>query len=83
MSNVNENYSLKQYMQEIINEKIKIFDNLIRWGEQDKEQFAQLLSELEKPFDKSKETTKDKGDRLEKLVEFIIKIIKSQTQFEK
>lgn len=33
MSNVNENYSLKQYMQEIINEKIKIFDNLIRWGE--------------------------------------------------
>lgn len=73
MSNVNENYSLKQYMQEIINEKIKIFDDLIRWGEQDKEQFAQLLSELEKPFDKSKETTKDKGDRLEKLVEFIIK----------
>ena len=68
MSNVNENYSLKQYMQEIINEKIKIFDDLIRWGEQDKEQFAQLLSELEKPFDKSKETTKDKGDRLEKLV---------------
>lgn len=73
MSNVNENYNLKQYLQEIVNEKVKIFDSLTSWGEQDKEQFAQLLSELEKPFDKSKETTKDKGDRLERLVEFIIK----------
>lgn len=72
MSNVNENYDLKQYLQEIVNDKVKIFDELIRWGEQDKEQFAQLLAELEKHFDKEKETPKDKGDRLEKLVEFII-----------
>lgn len=72
MNNLNENYSLKQYMQEIVNDKLKIFEELIRWGDQEKQEFAKLLANLEKPFDKNVETTKDKGDRLEKLVEFIV-----------
>lgn len=72
MSNINENYNFKQYMREIVNDKLKIFEELTRWGEQEKTQFAELLADLEKPFDKDNETTKAKGDKLEKLVEFII-----------
>lgn len=72
MNELNENYSFKKYMQEIVNDKMKMFEELIRWGEQEKKQFAQLLADLEKPFDKENETTKEKGDKLEKLVEFII-----------
>lgn len=73
MSSINENYSFKKYFQEIVQDQVKTFDELIRWGDEEKEEFAKLLSELEKPFDKETETTKQKGDRLENLVEFIIK----------
>lgn len=73
MDELNENYNLKKYLQEIVSDKLKVFEEITRWGEQEKEQFAQLLADLERPFDKDNETTKEKGDKLEKLVEFIIR----------
>lgn len=73
MSDLQENYTLKQYLQEIIANDVEIFNTLIKWGEGDIQEFKQLLEILESPYDKSVETTKQKGDRLENLVEFIIR----------
>lgn len=73
MSTKEENYLFKKYAKEIIKDQVKTFERLIHWGEEEKTRFAFLLSELKKPFDKENETTKEKGDRLENLVEFIIK----------
>ena len=72
MNDLNENYNLKEYLQEIVRDQVKIFNALIRWGDKDKEQFAQLLKELEETSAQKKEPMKEKGDKLEKLVEFII-----------
>lgn len=68
-----ENYSIKQYLHEIIQKPLDIFHELTSWSEEDKQKFTELVIELEKPFNKSLETTKDKGDRLENLVSFLIK----------
>lgn len=67
-----ENYNIKQYLQEIIQKPLDIFHELTSWSEEDKQDFSVLLKNLKKPFDKATETTKDKGDRLENLVSFLI-----------
>lgn len=67
------NYSLKEYMEEIVQNDLDKFDIFTRWADSDKEEFKVLLENLKNPYDKSMETTKSKGDRLEQLVEFIIK----------
>ncbi len=67
------NYNLKEYMEEIIQNDLDKFNTFTRWGDSEKEEFKVLLGNLKKPYDKSIETTKSKGDRLECLVEFIIK----------
>lgn len=68
----NENYNIKQYLQEIIQKPLDVFHELTTWSEGDKQIFSALLKNLKRPFDKSTETTKDKGDRLENLVSFLI-----------
>lgn len=68
-----ENYSIKQYLHEIVQKPLDIFHELTSWSEEDKQKFTELVMGLEKPFNKSIETTKDKGDRLENLVSFLIK----------
>lgn len=67
-----ENYNIKQYLQEIIQRPLAIFHELTSWSEEDKQNFSILLEDLKRPFDKTIETTKDKGDRLENLVSFLI-----------
>ena len=64
----NENFSLKQYLQEIIQDKIKIFNSLVQWSDEDRNKFKILVDELETPS----ATFKESGDKLERVVEFII-----------
>ena len=68
-----ENYNIKQYLQEIVQNSVDIFHELTSWSDADRQEYSLLLTELKKPFDKEIETTKAKGDRLENLVSFIIK----------
>ena len=68
-----DNYNIKEYLQEIIQDSLDIFHILTSWSDKDKQEYSILLDELKKPFDKNIETTKSKGDRLENLVSFIIK----------
>lgn len=63
-----DNYNIKQYLQEIVQDSLNIFQELISWSDRDKQEYSLLLEELKKPFDKNVETTKSKGDRLEDLV---------------
>ena len=74
MSNNQETHGLdlRTYLDQIVQEPIDKFKGFITWTNKDKAEFRILLDELKKPFDRDKETTKEKGDRLEKLVEFII-----------
>lgn len=69
----NENYNIKQYLQEIVKEPLNIFKELTSWSEEDRKEFSGLLEKLKSPFDKKVETTKEKGDRLEQLVSFLIR----------
>ncbi len=64
---------LRSYLDQFVQEPLDKFKGFITWTEKDKNEFKILLDELKKPFDKSKESTKDKGDRLENLVDFIIR----------
>ena len=70
----NENYNIKQYLQEIVKEPLNIFKELTSWSEEDRKEFSGLLEKLKSPFDKKVETTKEKGDRLEQLVYCIVDI---------
>ena len=74
MSNNQETHGLdlRSYLDQIVQEPIDKFKGFITWTNKDRADFRILLNELKKPFDRDKETTKEKGDRLEKLVEFII-----------
>lgn len=69
----NENYDIKKYLKEIIQDSIRVFHELTSWTDKDKKEYSLLLKELKEPFDKQISTTKEKGDRLEDLVAFIIK----------
>ena len=68
-----ENYDIKRYLKEIIQDSIKVFHELTSWTDKDKKEYSLLLKELKEPFDKQISTPKEKGDRLENLVAFIIK----------
>jgi hypothetical protein len=75
MSKNNEllGFDLRTYLDQIVQGDLNKFDGFITWSDDDKKEFKVLLDELKKPFDKKSETTKEKGDRLEKIVEFIIR----------
>lgn len=73
MNEMRENFSLKKYLDEVVQDKLKIFQEFIQWTDKDKQDFKTLLDNLEKGSDKDDQTTKEKGDHLENLVEFIIK----------
>lgn len=73
MSDKSENYNLKQYFYNIVSEPLDKFNMFTTWSKEETEEFRALLDELKRPYDKDTETTKEKGDRLERLVEFIIK----------
>ncbi len=68
-----ENFNITQYMQEIIKTSLDRFQALTAWSDKDREVFSQLLDNLKHPFNRAMDTTKDKGDRLEELVSFIIR----------
>lgn len=69
-----QNYSAKEYFQEIVQNSLDIFHELTRWSEQEFEEFSILLKRLKgTTCCAPTESTKAKGDRLEDLVEFIIK----------
>lgn len=67
------NLNLREYFDQIVQNDLDKFEMFVRWTEDDKEEFKVLLDNLKRPYDKNVETTKSKGDRLELLVEFIIK----------
>lgn len=69
----NENYDIKQYLKEIIQDSVNVFHELTDWTDTDREEYSLLLRKLKEPYDKQTVTTKEKGDRLENLVAFIIK----------
>jgi len=68
-----DNFNLREYLDQIVQNDLDKFEGFIKWTENDKNQFKMLLENLKQPYDKTVETTKSKGDRLEELVEFIIK----------
>lgn len=65
--------NLKEYLNDIVENALEKYEGFIKWTEKDKNEFKNLLDEVKRPFNPETETTKDKGDKLEKLVEFIIK----------
>ena len=67
-----DNFNLREYLDQIVQNDLDKFEGFIKWTENDKNQFKMLLENLKQPYDKTVETTKSKGDRLEELVEFII-----------
>lgn len=67
------NLNLREYLDQIIQNDLEKFDVFIRWTDDDKEEFKVLLEDLKSSYDKNAETTKSKGDKLERLVEFIIR----------
>ncbi len=68
-----DNYGIKQYLKEVVQNSVDVFHELSTWSDEDRREYALLLEELKRPFDKKNESTKSKGDRLENLVSFIIK----------
>lgn len=68
-----QEFNLKEYMENIVKTDLDRFDIYVRWTEKDKEQFRMLLNDLEAPYGNESETSREKGNRLEKLVEFIIR----------
>lgn len=73
MNNEQENLNLRDYFDQIVQDELAIFESFLQWTERDQEEFRVLLDNLKQPYNKEVETTKSKGDRLENLVEFIIK----------
>ena len=65
--------NLRDYLDQIVKSDMDKFNAFVQWTEADKNEFKILLDKLKSLYDESVESTKDKGDRLENLVEFIIK----------
>ncbi len=70
--NIKENYTLQEYLQKIVKDKLEIFRNLTEWSDTSKKEFSKLLMELNKESDDITETTRSIGDKLENIVKFII-----------
>lgn len=66
---ISENLSAKDYMLQIIQDSSKAYHELIVWSDEQKNDFKKLLNDLKIPGS----TTKETGDKLERVVEFIIK----------
>ena len=64
---------LRSYLDQIVKDPLDKFNVFTTWTENDKKEFKVLLDNLKKPYDSVSETKKEKGDRLERLVEFIIR----------
>ena len=62
---------LRSYLDQIVKDPLDKFNGFITWTDQDKKEFKVLLDNLKN--DSTSETNKEKGDRLERLVEFIIR----------
>ena len=75
MSNNHEQYGLdlRTYLDQVVKDDLSKYEGFITWTEEDMDEFKVLLADLKKSFNKENETTKEKGDRLERLVEFIIR----------
>lgn len=68
-----EDLNLRDYLDQIVRNDLDKFDGFIKWTDRDKAEFRVLLENLKKPYSRDVETTKSKGNRLEDVVEFIIK----------
>lgn len=66
-----DDYSVEEYLKNIIKDKLETFYSLVKWSEEAKIEYNSLLNELKSPYTKGVHTTKAKGDRLENLVKFI------------
>ena len=73
MTEQKENYNVKQYMEKIITDQLEKFKKFTEWTTKDKSEFKKLLDILRMPFDQKGEAAKYKGDKLEAVVEFIIR----------
>ena len=56
-----ENYSIKQYLQEIIQDSVDIFHELTSWKKKKKKEYSLLLKELKRPFDNGGNQQKKRG----------------------
>ena len=68
MTSINENFSLKEYMEKVVADVDNSYEELIRWSEDQKKNFAVLVNDLKTQG----ATTKVTGDKLERIVKFII-----------
>ena len=59
--------NLKEYLNDIVENTLEKYEGFIKWTEKDKNEFKNLLDEVKRPFNPETETTKDKGDKLEKI----------------
>lgn len=57
----NENYDIKQYLQEIIQNSVDVFHELTSWTDTDRKEYSLLLKELKRPFDKKMKQQKKKA----------------------
>ncbi|MDE7310186.1 MAG: hypothetical protein K2N87_00945 [Eubacterium sp.] len=73
MTNGKESYNVKEYMDKIVTNQLERFKTFTEWTQKDKAEFRKLLDILRSPIDQECETAKGKGDRLENVVEFIIR----------
>lgn len=63
----------KEFLDQIIQNDLAVFSELTKWTPEDIDAYSKLLDNLKKPYDRTKETPTEKGNRLEDLVNFIIK----------
>ena len=72
MSASSEDLNLKEVLKRGIIDDLNAFNIFVEWTEDEKSEFTVLLNQLKSPFDGKVESKKSKGDRLERLVSFII-----------
>jgi len=73
MSSQKDDLNLRDFLKNIIKDDLESFRMLTKWGNKEEKEFKELLANLKRPYDRKTESTKEKGDRLENLVEFIIR----------
>ena len=72
MSASSEDLNLKEVLKRGIIDDLNAFNIFVEWTEDEKSEFTVLLNQLKSSFDGKVESKKSKGDRLERLVSFII-----------
>ena len=68
MSVETDNYTPEEYLKRIIGDTQKQFRTLITWSENQRQEFKILVDDLDEPG----ATTKETGDKLERVIRFII-----------